>query len=195
MSEKNEVKVEEKNEVKVAVELNLEDVMKKAKEYAPGVIRRYSLPTNKFCAEDFVGEFLVNFLEKGFDKKFDPAKCNFNWYVYQGLRNTAISLVRKTKYEETSIETLLPNRLKEGAYEIHDEIMIEEVLGQVGDMPFGHDHEMTVVVDGEMYSSTCGSVMCLMMKGYDRQELGKIFKVSASTIDNVIERARQSLAL
>jgi hypothetical protein len=170
------------------MKIEAEVVLKKAQQYAPGVMKKFGLPTNKFCAEDVVGEFLVKFYEKGFDQKFNSETCSLEYYIYQGVRNVAVSMARKTKYEQTSVEELSPNQMKEQSEEMVDELLLDEVVEMVGNIEFGYGN--VAELNGVKYESNSGSVVRLLYKGLDKKAIAQMFGVTTSTVVNVIEKVK-----
>lgn len=171
------------------MQIQAEVVLKKAQQYAPGVMKKFGLPTNKFCAEDVVGEFLVKFYEKGFDKKFDENTCSLEYYIYQGVRNVAVSMARKTKYEQTSVEELTPAQMGDRTVDFMDELLLDEIVDLFGNINFGYGN--VVEHDGRKYASNSGSVIRLLYLGMDKKTIAQMFGVTTSTIANVLDKVKQ----
>lgn len=181
-------------EVKV---VTLEQVYELAKTYAPSVMKTFNLPSNKFSAEDIVGEFIVNFMEKDFLSKFDGKVTSMRHYVYLGVRNIAVSMYRHIKKETTSIDQ---NSTEEGAQTIVQsvepnvamgEFMLEDILSIAGDIAFGYG---TVAnVKGILLESKSSSVIKLLYQGYSKQEIAQIFGVTGSTVFNVLEKVKYAM--
>ena len=168
--------------------VEMDEVLVMAKKYAPSVIRKFNLPTNKFSPDDVVGEFLVNFMQKDFAAKFNPEVTSLNHYVYMGLRNAAVSMVRHMKYETTSLDEISENGPLPAPAEVTD-FLLQEVLHIIEDTYFGYDK--TVLVDGEVYESSAASVVKLMYKGYTKKEVAVFFGVTQGTISNTLRRVSE----
>lgn len=173
--------------------ITYELVYERAQTYAPDVMRRYGLPLNKFSAEDVVGEFMVKFIEKGFLEKFDVTKGSFNYYVYRGLANAAISMVRHVKKEIASVEVIFPDSylLPDHKHDYVDELALKFLIESVENFWFGY-HEV-IRIEDTLYDSSAQSVLTLMSHGYKKKEIAIFFSVSTSVIDNVIKLIRNQL--
>lgn len=171
-----------------------EDVYKIASDYSEDVMRRYGLPTNKFSAEDVAGEFMVKFMSKGFLEKYNPAITSFKYYVYRGMGNTAIDMVRRVKREITSRDALFPENDPTPApdgVDYTDDLEVRLLIEAVKDFKFGYAE--TTVHDGVIYESTVVSVLRLLVLGFRKPQIAERFKVSVSTIDNALRKVRAQL--
>lgn len=169
--------------------MELELVYQKARQYAPGIISRYRLPLNKISPEDVAGEFITKFIEKGYANKFDVDKGSLSRYVFLGVRNTAISQIRRVKYEETSIDTEEfgpePSEIAPADY-----LSVDALAETFSDIKFGYDK--VAVIDGELYESCGASVVKLLARGYNKKEIAREFGVSSGTVSHVISRMKNA---
>lgn len=91
-------------------EISIEKVFEIATELAPKIYQKLNFHEGSFGPEDVVNEYVTNMIERNYLSRFNPEKGTLRNYVYQGLRNTAINLIRKVPefctLGETTIEGL-----------------------------------------------------------------------------------------
>lgn len=176
-----------------------------AQKFAPSIIKKFNLQ-GQVDEDDAVGEFIKNFIDKGFLDKFDPKVQSFDRYVYMGLRNSAIQAARKRK-ERTSIDVgkddegglaaILPaNAPQSREY-------VEELIDDVEDFKFGYGKTAVLTstptdpsdepeVIAEL-PSTGHSVMKMISMGYKPMEIAQHFGVSRGTISGALDKIRIQL--
>lgn len=180
--------------------ITIENVYDLAKELSPRIVRNLGFNhLGAFGPEDVCSSYVIKVLEKGYLKRFNPKKGSLKNYVYQGLKNTAISMIRKVKYELEHFSgdgnNIMPHlehkhELKRKEKDIAESLWLDEVIEKVGAWRFGKKNKHGFMFDKKYYAPTPGSVITLLAAGFNKRELAQAFKVSETTIINVIEKMR-----
>lgn len=185
-------------------QITIEDVQVIATEIAPKVLNSLKFQEGSFQAEDVVSEYIIKFIEKNYIERYNPEQRSLKNYVYQGLKNQAISMIRKIKKEfilygnvissEEAFENLKLNQKGQhnlfGTEEkINETFLVNEISHKVGVWKFGHG--IVVEVNGKKYESTSHSILELIMDGFSRSYLAQIFKVSEPTIGVVLSKIKE----
>jgi hypothetical protein len=205
-----------KQEDRKMKQITIEQVYETAIGLAPKVMNKLGFKEGSFQTEDIVGEYIVKFIEKNYLERFDAEKGNLKNYVYCGLKNTAISMIRKVKYEFEvfqnegttdsyfNIEERLESETivygdKYGKKKvsdsdlIHNDIeltfLIEGISKKIGVWKFGRGNEVSI--DGVIYPSTSESVIKLLSLGFSRTDVAMLFEVSEPTISNVMRNIKE----
>ena len=170
--------------------LDLEEVYSKALTYARGMMSRYSVPQHIFSAEDIAGEFILQFIKRGFQNKYDPEKSSVNRYVFLGVRNVTINMIRR-HYEIASLEEIeeVSGFVPSTKIDPLQALVIDEIIEIVNSIKFGRGK--VVLHRGRMYPSNASSVLRLMYEGYNKSEIARLFDVSPPVITQLLKRVRQ----
>lgn len=188
----------------------MEDVLQKAQEFAPRIMYKYNLPTDKFSADDIVGAFLLSCIENGFVKRYDSSKNSLSAFIYVGLRNVAISMARKFKHEHLSLEAFnnlyntrghlvkqnfVHTELSVLAVDSHEktenDILWDEIMSIADEIEFD---AVGTIIDGEVYLANAASVIRLRSKGYLVKEIAEIFGVCKTTICVMLSKVKSGVA-
>jgi hypothetical protein len=192
------------------MEITIEDVYKTAQELAPKVMSCIRLHNSSFSAEDVVSTYITKFLEKNYIERFDSRRGSLTNYVWEGIKNTALTMCRKVKREITlspdfngNINEMQAswkihfedrawkshiNQTLANYFDVKNDIWLNEISKKIGIWKFGHAH--SVKVCGEVYKSTSDSVLKLLALGFSKTDLSKLFNVSGPTISNVVHKMK-----
>lgn len=182
--------------------VSLEEAYAIAAQVCPSIMEKLGVPTNKMSAEDIVGEFITKFIEKGFITKFNPQVTSFRYYVYMGVRNAAVTMIRHLKYETTSLESITHSdpefRPREfPAPEPVQDMILHGLLDEIWDFNFGYGRRVKVrgqeddlIAD---LPSTARSVLQMLFMGYTKPEIAELFGVTVSTVNNVLSSVRDQV--
>jgi len=182
--------------------VSLEEAYEIAAQLCPSIMKKLEIPSNKISEEDVIGQFITNFIEKGFLNKFNPRVTSFRYYVYMGVRNAAVSMIRHLKYEVTSLDAITrpdPDGkvLDIPAPEPVQEMIMKGLLEEVWDFSFGYGKiaklygaEEDLIAE---LPSTARSVLQMLFMKYSKDEVAAFFGVTVSTINNVISSVRDQV--
>lgn len=183
--------------------VGVEEVYKIAQKIAPAVMFKLGIKKGSFSHEDVVSEYCSKFIEKDYSNLFNPEKGNLRNFIWWGLKNTAIDMGLREKFEVLTIEdssnmfdsrdhfdlnNKRASRRKQcNESSVEDKILIDEILEKIGKNKF---QGIEVVIQGKKYKPNFGSIVKLMYFGYTQDEIAGFFQVSRTTVCNVLTRIR-----
>lgn len=170
-----------------------------AQKLAPGVIKKHNLG-GQIDVDDLVGDFIQNFIEKGFMDKFNPKVMSFDRYIWMGLRNSGIQAARRHK-ERTSVQAMgaagdggdFVPAAKE-APKSHE--LLGELIDDIEDFEFGRGEVAKVPdADGNLTEvpSTAKGLLTMLSMGFKPFEVAQRFGVSPGTISGQMKRIKAQL--
>ena len=161
-------------------------VVQKAAERA---IRKYSPLQRTMEASDLANGYMAHYLEKGYDKKFDPSKGTpLSAWVGRGLRNWCIDLLRSRDFQfqqEKDGESVF--RTISG-----DQTLTEEGASLLSMISTEDDPLSTMVVEEAMSAmdDRTRSIVQSRMTGYTQAEIGEREGISRSRVAQLITKAQ-----
>jgi len=185
----------------VGADTREEDLVKAynlAQKFAPGVIKKHGL-SGQIDADDLVGDFITNFIDKGFMDKYKPDVMSFDRYIWMGLRNAGIQAARKKK-ERTSVQAMGDEEGKDfdpaGKDVPKSRELLADLIDDVEDFTFGRG-EVAKVEDehGNMQEipSTARGLLQMLSMGFKPFEVAQRFGVSPGTISGQMKRIKSEL--